>query len=359
MAQSASWDKWSTTPTPTQARAYLGTGDVGVTFPFNPDTVSWDYSENIFSQDTLGGRVVQLLSVSLNGMTMTGRAGSRKELQKMANAFKGIMEFHVRTLEPVYFKVPSREWSFSVYLQAVPQLSWDVTATSYPYQLQFLVEEDLNGIKTHEINTEALKRLASGIGYDYNKDIHGGDAALLQKQYDIIQAGMNAVTAAAGVLPGTTNVGGTVAQGCTGKGCTVNAFMSSMAQCVIGGPPTPEVLTVLIKWAALEGGSVNNSYNYNLCNTGWKDGVNYTQSGSFPSYASFQDGVKAHCYTLLKGSASYGYGPIVSAMKSGDTTALASALWASQWCAGGHSCYGKNGKTLLDDPGSYGNSVLP
>jgi hypothetical protein len=57
----------------------------------------------------------------------------------------------------------------------MPQISWDVSATSYPYQLNLMVDEDLNGIKTKEINTQILKRLASGIGYDYSKDIHGGD----------------------------------------------------------------------------------------------------------------------------------------------------------------------------------------
>ena len=184
-----SWDKWTTTPESGQAKAFIGVnGGPHHILRLNPDTVSWDYSENVFSQDTLGGRVVQLLSVSLNGMTVAGRAGNRGELQLLAKNMKEIMGFHVSTLQPVEFKVPSRNWNFMVYVQAMPQLSWEVASTSYPYQLQLLVEEDLNGVKTHEINAEVLKRLASGIGYDYSKDIHGGDAALLKKQSDIVMA---------------------------------------------------------------------------------------------------------------------------------------------------------------------------
>ena len=359
MANTKSWDKWATTPTSHQARAYLGTGDIGITFPFNPDTVSWDYSENVFSQDTLGGRVVQLLSVGINGMTVAGRAGSRKELQKMAKAFKEVMGFHVSTLEPVYFKVPSRDWLFKVYLQAVPQLSWEVASTSYPYQLQLLIEEDLNGVKTHQINSEALKRLASGIGYDYSKDIHGGDAALLKKQYDIVNAAANVTTGVNSGVSGALAVGSvasTVAQKCTGKGCTINAFMVAVAN-YVGVNPSPQILTILIAWAAREGGSIHNSATYNPLNTTYDGGLkigNTGIQGNIAIYGSFADGVKATGMTLRgKG---HGYEKIIAAMKSGNPSVLAKAINDSDWCG---PCYGTNGSALLGDYSSYGNEVLP
>ena len=341
--KSKSWDKWATTPTPTQARAFLGNNAVGVTFPFNPDTVSWDYQENIFSQDTLGGRVVQLLSVGLNGMVVQGRAGSRHELQRLAKHFKEIMNYHVTKLVPVYFRVPSRGWNFQVYLKAVPQLTWDVASTSYPYQLELLVDEDLSGVKTREVNTEALKRLASGVGHDSSKDIHGGDAAAFREIVDILTAnGPYPFSTGAAKDSGAAAGAGTVAaQDCTGPNCTVAAFCTELAK-YMSVPTSADVITFLVAWCAHEGGSINNSYTYNLMNTQWTNGVKYTKSGSFPAYASFADGVKALGETLL--ASGHGYEKILAALRANDINAAALAAEASDFCAGSCTEQGLKGK---------------
>lgn len=190
-------DSHTTTPTPTTAHAFLGVaGGAHHTFRFNPDSASWAYQENTNSQDTIGGRVVQLLSVQVQGVTIQGRAGSRGELQRLAENTRQIMEYHVKTLRPVSFKVPSRRWNFRVYVQAMPQMGWDVSATSYPYSLQLQVEEDLTGIQSKKLETAALNRLVEGIGY--NKAVHGGDVAA----FDTI---VKSVTSAS---PTTTSGGG-------------------------------------------------------------------------------------------------------------------------------------------------------
>lgn len=157
-----------------QAHAFLGNNEVNHTFRLNPDTVEWDYAENIVPYDTIGGRVLQVLSGKTNGMTINGRAGSRGELQRLANNCKNIMQYHIKTQEPVYFKVPSKSWNFIVYLQAVPQIGWSVGATSYPYQIVLSVVDDLKGITSQEMRAYTLERLATGIGY--NPNVHGGDA---------------------------------------------------------------------------------------------------------------------------------------------------------------------------------------
>jgi len=162
-------------PFPTQAMAFMGNDDVSHVFSFNPDQAQWSYKENIISQDTIGGRVVQILSVQMGSLSLKGRAGSRAELQRMASNMKSIMEYHVRTSRPVTFRVPSRQWNFKVYLTAMPQMGWDVAATSYPYQLEMAIEHDLNGVQSKKLEKEALRRLASGIGYD--ERVHGGDPA--------------------------------------------------------------------------------------------------------------------------------------------------------------------------------------
>lgn len=156
------------------AQAFLGNEVYFHTFKFNPSSVNWQYSNNTKSFDTLGGRVVQVLSSQVSRMSVTGVAGSRPELQRLAKNLKGIMDYHIRTQEPVAFKVPSRKWSFLVYLESVGQLGWDVKTVSYPYQLNLAITDDLTGIKNKELTDNILDRLAAGIGY--NPNVHGGDA---------------------------------------------------------------------------------------------------------------------------------------------------------------------------------------
>lgn len=170
----------------TQAHAYLGTGSTFHTFRFNPDDAHWDYKENTMSYDTIGGRVVQLLSVQISGLTITGRAGSRGELQRLAENVRRIMDYHIKTSQAVTFRVPSRQWDFRVYVQAMPQVGWDVASTSYPYSLQLAVEEDVSGLQSQKLEATALTRLAENIGY--KKAFHGGEAAGFQKVVNTLLA---------------------------------------------------------------------------------------------------------------------------------------------------------------------------
>lgn len=178
--------------TGTQAHAFLGNSEVSHTFRFNPDEVNWNYAANVVSYDTIGGRVLQVLSGKTDAMIINGRAGSRGELQRMAQNLKAIMNYHIRTQEPVLFKVPSRQWQFLVYLQGAPQLGWSVADTSYPYQLVLNIEDDLQGLATQEKRAEALERLIEGIGY--NPHVHGGNAPAFSELVNGLQLEFKAAT---------------------------------------------------------------------------------------------------------------------------------------------------------------------
>jgi len=155
------------------SRATLSTGKTTVVLPVNVYTANWGYKENAVSRDTIGGRVVQLLSVQVTDLTITSVAGGREELQRVTEGIREIMEYHISTLRPASFRVPSRAWDFRVYVTALPQVGWDVASTAYPYQLQMAVDEDLTGVKQREVQTAALDRLYAGIGYV--PSVHGGD----------------------------------------------------------------------------------------------------------------------------------------------------------------------------------------
>lgn len=152
--------------------ASIGDGPVRYDFSINPDTVAWTYKETIKAFDTLGGRVLQLLSVQVGEMTVTGQAGTREELQRFADSMAKIMRYHVNSGgRPVHFRVPSRSWDFTVYVYKVPSIGWNVKTVSYPWSLTLKVEEDM-GIVTETILNAELDALAKEIGY--STDYHGG-----------------------------------------------------------------------------------------------------------------------------------------------------------------------------------------
>jgi len=155
--------------------------------------------------------VVQLLSVQVTGLTVTSVAGSRTELQGVAERVSSVMDYHVRTLRPAIFRVPSRAWDFRVYVTAMPQMGWDVSSTSYPYQLQMEVDEDLTGVQEPKLEAAALLRLYQGIGYD--PSVHGGDATGFNKIVQTVLKSTGSVSGDAGgrgqestsqVTPGST-----------------------------------------------------------------------------------------------------------------------------------------------------------
>lgn len=156
-----------------RARAFLGNSKVSAVMNVIPYTADWEYGVNTRSTDTLGGRVVQLLSVTIGSLNIQSVAVSRLELQRLAKELQDIMKYHIQTQEPVFFRVPSMKWEMLVYLETVPQLGWDVQTVTYPFALSLRIVEDINLTKTTQLLNNQLDRLAEGIGY--NPNVHGGD----------------------------------------------------------------------------------------------------------------------------------------------------------------------------------------
>lgn len=196
-------------------RAFLSAGGTRLVLPVNPYSAMWSYDHNTTSTDTLGGRVIQLLSVQVTDVNVSTVAGGRRELQRMADGVREIMNYHIQTSLPAKFVVPSRAWSFSVFIRAMPQIGWDVAATTYPYQLTMAIVEDLTGVKTKQIERAALARLADGIGY--NPAVHGGSSAAFTELVDtVLKMAPQVVGIGAGGGAGGTSGGGG-AKGTPGK----------------------------------------------------------------------------------------------------------------------------------------------
>lgn len=137
----------------------------GYKMPYNPESISWGYTLNATSTDTLGGRVVQILSVRVDNMNWQGVAGSRSKLISLYEKIQRIMDKHVDTKEPVRLIIPSRNWSFMVYVKAMPEMKFDVRTVSFEYSLELEVYEDYGSL-TPILITEELERLSTRIGFN-------------------------------------------------------------------------------------------------------------------------------------------------------------------------------------------------
>lgn len=159
--------------------AWIGHDGFRHVFRTNPNSVEWGYTHNTKVFDTLGGRVTQLLSVSIDSVRVTGDAVTRAELQRFAGNMQRIMGWHIRTQRPVEFVVPSKDWRFRVYVEQVPQIGWDVDTVTYPWQLSLSVEEDL-GVASQRLLRKEMARLSKGIGFPDPK-WHGGSVKRLRE----------------------------------------------------------------------------------------------------------------------------------------------------------------------------------
>lgn len=294
----------------TFARASLVAGDTTLILPINPYTAQWSYQEVVNSEDTIGGRVVQLLSVNVQGLQVTSVAGSRENLQKVATGLQQIMEYHVRTSQPAHFKVPSRGWDFKVYISAMPQVGWEVASTTYPYELQLSVQEDISGVQTHKIQLAALQRLSQGIGY--NPNVHGGASAAFAQEVK-------------SVLGATNGPGGTGSNTNDGGGATSGTSFSTTggSSGVDQGKSTLSVdeIVAVAAWALSHFTSMNRSDI--ITNTIFATAVCLCESGGRPGAKA--QGVNSTAYGLWQAAAGR-YGIPTSAL----TTADGNAEWMAK-----------------------------
>jgi len=153
-------------------------------FPFNIDSLNWNYQVNTQSYDTIGGRVTQLLSVRASMMSLNGEAGNRENLLKLYETFKLIQDNQNRYKTSMTLHVPSQNLTFRVWLEQM-QIGWDISTITYPYAMSFEMDQDLttsaNTVTQAAMNT-ALNNIAAGIGFSLEYTGLGTNTINLQFQ---------------------------------------------------------------------------------------------------------------------------------------------------------------------------------
>lgn len=138
-------------------------------FPYTPNSVNWSYTLNKASFDTVGGRVTQLLSIKIGTMTWEGDAGSKSALLDLFNNFTKIQQDQINNEEssnlsfyaPIGSGAPDK--NILVWVRNM-EVSWDYQSVTYPYRMQFEVDEEFGQI-SNVLTSTALDRLASEIGW--------------------------------------------------------------------------------------------------------------------------------------------------------------------------------------------------
>lgn len=176
----------------------------GVPFRINPSQVTWNYDVDTNVISTIGGRVIQILGVTLGDMMIQGlygvdRANSQESWQLAQNftdsianlveiqsalptgaQLSGVDPTPMQPTHRFFFDdtqdtpkgYPSHHWDFQVYVKGLVDLddpdyviSHRTGKYSYRYQLTLFIVEDNTGQLAKIAQDSFLDRLANGVGW--------------------------------------------------------------------------------------------------------------------------------------------------------------------------------------------------
>ena len=148
----------------TSVATFLDTStNITYKFPFNINSLNWNYNLNTQNYSTLGGRVTQILSVAITTLQIQGEAGSRKALIEMFEDFKTMQDNQNENKKNIVFSVPSRNLQFRVWLSSF-QIGWDYTTITYPYSITAEVDEVISENALDASRAAALQHLVNNNG---------------------------------------------------------------------------------------------------------------------------------------------------------------------------------------------------
>lgn len=149
-----------------------GGGTKSLTFRTNPNSMTWKYVLNTKTQNTYGGRVIQILSTKIDDLTVVadcGRGGW--PYMKHVGLFFRDLLIDQRNGTPATFEYTTRGWKLAVFAQAIPFRD-KVGDVNRQFQMSFKVQEDVSGILSQVTMSTALQRLQDGVGFQlgqYNR----------------------------------------------------------------------------------------------------------------------------------------------------------------------------------------------
>lgn len=156
----------------------------GVPLRVNPDDIRWNFKTKVSETKCLGGKVIQVVGVTLSDITMQGQfapdwsKGDTSAWQQQLR-FRSYVESLSEAVEtakngkakPLRFTYPPRGWDFNVFVSSLSpvHLAEDTISERWTVTL-FPVDEGSRGV-IDGIKDLYIKRLMDGVGWkqsDYN-----------------------------------------------------------------------------------------------------------------------------------------------------------------------------------------------
>lgn len=136
-------------------------------FRTNPNSIWWTYKLNTVEEQTYGGRVVQILSTSIEDLVIKvdcGRGGW-PYLTQVVNFLKQMMiDQRQRGGITGEFSYTTRNWRMKVFALTVP-FQDQVAATTRELELRFKVAEDVSGVMSQIALSSEINRIQDGMGF--------------------------------------------------------------------------------------------------------------------------------------------------------------------------------------------------
>jgi hypothetical protein len=147
-------------------------------FRTNPNEIWWTYELITHTEETYGGRVVQILGTRLGDLNVKVECGNGgwDYLMMVVNFLRDLLTDQ-RNGTPAVFEYTARNWKLGVYSMSVP-FGDEVTATTREIELNFKIQEDITGLIGQATLDAAFANIAVGT-YTPAQSVHNqyNDAA--------------------------------------------------------------------------------------------------------------------------------------------------------------------------------------
>lgn len=119
------------------------------------DECSWAYNLNTAVYPTYGGEVVQILSVFIDDVTISGTVSTYSQAEAIYSYFANYMQLATQGFgggpafiaTPVTFVYPARNWSFQLFPKTAPGFAYTFDTVAPTWQITAHVEDDSVDLK--------------------------------------------------------------------------------------------------------------------------------------------------------------------------------------------------------------------
>lgn len=138
-------------------------------FRIDPEAIQWTYQLNTRTDNTYGGKVIQILSVQIQTMSIpiVSGSGGRAYMQSVFDFFRDMMIWQRDTGKAGVFTYTPRNYNLNIFAANL-KIEDNLQNVIFPVTMNFNVQSDLAGVVQDQIISAEISRLQQGIGYTEN-----------------------------------------------------------------------------------------------------------------------------------------------------------------------------------------------